>query len=252
MGLLWLLLYGGLSALGLGSLLIAVELLRPRRRTFASALAKNLPTDPGQLGWTFEETQFVFSDGSNTPGWVIQGKKADGPVVVVCHGWGEGRYDVLPRLHPVVALASRIVVYDQRGHGESEAKLSRLGTWEVRDLRCVVDQVGERLGTHQPIVLLGYSMGAGVVIQFVAGLPDATEHQGNQPIINAVVVEGSCPKLSIALAGILRTLHFPPYPMAWIAPWLVIQPWGLGSGMDGSSHDHPQAALPVISTAWHA
>ncbi len=231
MGLLWLLFYGGMLALVIGTLLIAVDLLRPRRKTFAWALAKGLPTEPGQLGWVFEEVTLALADDTKTRGWVIQGQTQGGLRVVVCHGWGESRLEVLARLKPVVQLAGQVVVYDQRGHGEAEAKLCRLGMWEVGDLERVLRQVRERYG-HRELVLLGYSMGAGVAVQYAANDADKD--------LMAVVVEGVCPKLRYALAGILRMLHLPPWPMAWVVPWLVM-PWAWGVAW----RDHRKVAEKV-------
>ncbi len=218
MGLLWLLLYGGMFALAIGMMLIAVELLRPRRKTFAWALAKGLATDPEQLGWRYEQVKLRFADASETIAWVIDGEVQGGHRVVVCHGWGESKLEVLGRMKPVVQSAGQVVVYDQRGHGEAEAKLCRLGMWEVSDLEAVLRQVRERYGARD-LVLLGYSMGAGVVVQYGA------KHVDDE--LKAVVVEGVCPKLRYALAGILWLLHMPPWPMAWVVPWLVM-PWAWG------------------------
>ena len=47
----------------------------PQRKTYAYALANDLPTDPAQLGLTFTEQRFRLTNGSSTVGWVIQGRQ---------------------------------------------------------------------------------------------------------------------------------------------------------------------------------
>lgn len=94
-------------------------------------------------------------------------------ILAIVHGHGEhtGRYGNL-----VHALAPRdIAVYgfDQRGHGRSRGQRGHIGSWsEYREdvrlfLRLIAHEEPER-----PIFLMGHSMGALVVLDYLMHYPD--------------------------------------------------------------------------------
>lgn len=109
--------------------------------------------------------QVVSADGTRIH--VEEFGRADGPAVVLAHGW---TCSIL-FWAPVVRLLSsdfRVIAYDQRGHGHSAAPLTRAGygTGVLADdleavLRAVVPE-GERA------VLAGHSMG-GMTIMAASG-----------------------------------------------------------------------------------
>jgi len=165
----------GLLALGLVIAILAMTgytvrmLAHPPRRTYASALARSTAGDPGEVSpasggpyrfeaWTFD------SRGNILHAWDVPGRDPTGPVVVFVHGWGDSRIGALSRLPAFAALASRMVMFDLPGHGDSGGTCS-LGVREVQDM----DALMERIGSTHPVVLVGWSMGAGIVIAFAAG-----------------------------------------------------------------------------------
>jgi pimeloyl-ACP methyl ester carboxylesterase len=157
-------------ALGLGlyvgvlTLATHRRLTRPPRRTYAWAVAKGSPGDPGELEKPRRFERFEFSrDGTTFVGWSIEGDAPLGPVVVLTHGWADSKVGGLARAEVVAALASRVVAWDLRGHGESGGT-STLGLREKDDLLALIDTLEE--GT--PIVLFGWSLGAGVSIAAAA------------------------------------------------------------------------------------
>lgn len=135
-------------------------LTHPVRRTFASALARGKPADPGQLlpAVKWEEWRFK-SDGIEFPVWDIAGGSAAGPVLLMTHGWGDSRLGALSRVPSLLPHCSRLIAWDMRGHGEAPGT-STLGTAEPDDLATLV----ARLGSERPIVAYGWSLGAGVSI----------------------------------------------------------------------------------------
>lgn len=155
-----------LLALGL-ALYVAVltfvtyrRLTRPPRRTYAWAVSKGLPGDPGELAVPRRFERFEFTrDGATLVGWSIDGESPDGPVVVLTHGWADSKVGALGRAEVVAPLASRVVAWDLPGHGESGGA-SELGLREKADLLGLL----ETLDGAAPIVLLGWSLGAGVSI----------------------------------------------------------------------------------------
>jgi pimeloyl-ACP methyl ester carboxylesterase len=190
------------------------RLYHPPRRALAFALARHLPADPQALGLAFQNHSFAFADGTSTDAWIISGRASRGPVVVITHGWADTRYQTLTRLGPLPDVASRLVLYDVRGHGESTAPTSRLGVTEADDLLAILDQLGD---FDRPLVLMGFSMGAGASI--VAAACDPRRR-------SAAVIAVSSPRFfGPAIAGILRQVQLPVYPFVWLiaghlAVWL--------------------------------
>ena len=135
-------------------------LRRPRRFTFASALGTGTPTTPEEAGVTGRAVTFALADGSQTPGFIVEGRRADGPCLVAQHGFGSSRYRCFVWLQPFLPHVSSLVFFDQRGHGESSSKHCHGGVTEVDDLLGVLDQLPGELLQHG-LVLYGRSMGAG-------------------------------------------------------------------------------------------
>lgn len=87
------------------------------------------------------------------------------PTVIICHGYRVTR----ARLRPVAALeyqhGCNVLLFDFRGHGESEGDLTSGGTAEVRDLRAAIDLAAEQPETLPGQILVhGFSMGASVAL----------------------------------------------------------------------------------------
>ncbi|NRA58447.1 MAG: alpha/beta hydrolase [Phycisphaerales bacterium] len=149
-GLYWLVLVGW-----------TVHALRkPPRQTYAAAVSRSRAGEPSELDDSREFTTWnLQSQGRGLVAWDIPGDVRDGPVAIVTHGWGSGKVNTLVRVPTLVRLCSRVVLWDQPGHGESRGACS-LGVLERQDLLAII----ERVGNDRPIVLIGSSMGAGVSI----------------------------------------------------------------------------------------
>lgn len=164
------------------------RITHPSRQTYAVAIGRGWPASPAEIGLDYAEETFTFSDGARTPVWTIKGRKPGGPMVIITHGWGDGRYGVLPWVELLADLASSVVIYDLRGQGESSAPASKLGAMEVDDLLALASHAAE---PGRPIVLLGMCMGAGFSIaaaarepaRFVGVVGDAAYRRGLQPVV---------------------------------------------------------------------
>ncbi|RNC81981.1 MAG: alpha/beta hydrolase [Phycisphaera sp.] len=143
-------------------------LVHPPRKTYASALRRGIPGEPGELDEPREFEEWSFNSRGNTlTAWDIAGDNPPGPVCVFTHGWGNAKLDALVRLDPFVKHCSRIVAWDMPGHGESEGR-SDLGVGEVDDLVALVDKIAP----DAPIILFGWSLGSGVSIAAATKLED--------------------------------------------------------------------------------
>lgn len=182
-------------------------LRRPRRKTYAVAIARGDPTDPADLGLTAAAVTFRLSDRAESPGWVIDGQADDGPTVIVIHGFADSRYGALTWVDLFVAFASRIVVFDLPGHGESTSPRSHQGVREVDDVLAVMRQ----LESTGPVVLFGYSFGATVAITAAA-----RDESGR---IVGVIADGPYRFWSRPIVATMRMKRYPAQPFVALA-WL--------------------------------
>ncbi len=166
LGLLTLLLQALAVCLIAGVGYTVYTLTHPPRRTYAHAVARGRPGHPDELPklptgqprpfeqWTFK------SRGLELPVWDITGDldaNAE-PVIVMTHGWGDSRIGALTRAVPLLPLCSRIIMWDLPAHGEAKGRCA-MGTREVDDLLALLQHLAI---TNQPLVLFGWSLGAGV------------------------------------------------------------------------------------------
>jgi pimeloyl-ACP methyl ester carboxylesterase len=148
-------------------------LTRPPRRTYATALASGRPGDPSELPAPSSQPNHIWAWkkwtlhtlGLDLPVWEIEGLHASGPTIILTHGWGDSRIGALARISSLAPIASRLIAWDMPGHGDAPGTCS-LGTNEVDALSNLIERL--TAGTHAPIILLGWSLGAGVSIASAA------------------------------------------------------------------------------------
>lgn len=192
-----------------------VSIVRPPRRTYTWALARNRPGDPSELApqsrtftaWTFE------SDGLQLPAWDLPGDDPAGPVAILSHGWGDSRIGALSRIPWLLPICSRIIAWDMRGHGEAPGRCT-LGHRESHDLRRLCEQASP----SHPVVLIGWSLGAGVSIDAARSIPG----------VAAVVAEAPYRHIDTPTRHMLEALGMP-----WrsnLLPALSLIGWWVGAG----------------------
>lgn len=240
MGLAILFLVALLLIVAIGTLTLIHRMRHPWRRTYAVALARRLPTAPSEIDAEGYEQTFTFMDGAQSPGFVIEGQAASGPCVIVSHAWGDSRYGAMRFAQCLLPHASRVVVYDLRGHGESTAKASRLAVVEPDDLLALLEQVDTQ---GQGVVLFGGSMGAGISLAAAvkAAEADKPSHKDPLPPILGVIMDGGYRHPMEPIHGHLREMRVPTQPFIWLAerhfafwhgPWDGYDRAGLASRYD--------------------
>lgn len=175
--------FGLFILLGLATLIILVayvsvvayEARHPKRITAGWALAHNHLTNPKDVGVPYESWSFDTSDGLSLPVWDIpadQEESKDAPIVVVAHGWARSRLSSLARMEPILRPKAnrrrnfRTILYELRGHGDAPPGATTLGNRDVDDLCTLLEQLGDA-----PVILIGHSLGAVVVIHTAARKP---------------------------------------------------------------------------------
>ncbi|MGE0175873.1 MAG: alpha/beta hydrolase family protein [Phycisphaerales bacterium] len=188
----------GLGVLLAAGLLLAVafivwrtawRLRHPPRRGYAWALAKGLPGEPSELRTprTFVAWE-VEHEGARLPVWDVRGDVAEGPVVVMTPGWGDSRVGGLARLPVIARSASRVVMWDPAGLGDSTSSRGRgevkwsMGTDEHVALMRVLEEARAREEWGgRAVVLFGWSAGGGTSI--VAGAMEEGQGLGVRGVI---------------------------------------------------------------------
>lgn len=184
-------------------------IMRPPRKTYAQAIANGNPADPADLQLRGKELTVTLTDQSRSPGWIIAGDQPDGPMIVVVHGFGDSRYGALTWVPLLTPFASRIVLFDLPGHGDSEAKNSQGGMREPIDVLAVIDQVSP----NQAVVLFGYSLGAQIAIA-AAALDGESDHG---PRIAGVIADGPYRFWDQPIVRLLRAKRYPRQPFIFLA-----------------------------------
>lgn len=121
---------------------------------------------PSRFGVAFEDVQFEASDGVKIKGWFIKGNgKGTLPTVIICHGLGANRSDFTELAAALSRKGYNALLFDFRGHGESEKTASSFGYLEQRDLLAAVRYIRDRKDADpERIAVYGFSMGGAVAI----------------------------------------------------------------------------------------
>jgi pimeloyl-ACP methyl ester carboxylesterase len=175
--------------------------LPPPRLTAGVALGRGLPTEPADTGLAGRAEWFELPEqrvggrrfaGGRTPGFVLRGERAGGPVVLLVSGHGGGRFGGLDRARQFAPHVSWLASYDQRGRGDSELPRCTMGVAEPADAVAVLEQVreaiaersGDRAEAGRPVVLWGGSMGSATALDAARRL----EQDGQE--VAGVLLEG--------------------------------------------------------------
>ncbi len=109
-----------------------------------------------------EKVNLRTSDGLRLRAWFAPGKRR--AAVILVHGGGGNRTQMLPEARVFSRHGYGILVYDSRASGESDGDLVTWGDREQRDLTAAIDYVSGRPEIDPTrIAVLGLSIGASTV-----------------------------------------------------------------------------------------
>jgi uncharacterized protein len=170
------------------------------------------------------EFQFVRFDDSRLSGWWIPAPRGSGEdTVLLCHGLGASKANVLPMAEPMLWAGYNVFVFDFRAHGDSGGQVTSFGDKERHDVLAAVAWLRrERPDKAKRILGLGVSMGAAALIAAAADPSD----EGRA--ISAIAAYGTYDDLG-GLARSASDEHFPP-PFNLLARYVAFPIMSLHAG----------------------
>ena len=182
----------------------------PTNCTARSAPAGDEVTGPGGVGLA----AWYIPAGS--------GADPSAPTVVLVHGWGSSKHDMLDRA-AVLHDAYHLLIPDLRNHGQSGDAQTTQGVREAADLRAMIDWL-ESSKAPTAIAVLGVSMGG------ASALAEADRDER----IAGVIVESTHATLANAIQARLERAG---YPLALPGSWAILLGSLMRTGVDASSVD---------------
>lgn len=139
------------------------------RRIVTPAPPEERFVTPWEMGIPYEETRFETEDGLLLRGWWLENPHPRYTVITLA-GHNGARHHTLGIASTLWRRGANVLLFDNRGRGESEGSALSLGYYERLDARAAVEHALVR-APGLPIGLVGYSMGAAVAIMVAAGDP---------------------------------------------------------------------------------
>jgi len=153
-----------------------------------------------------ETVRFHSTDGILLEGWKIPAEP-DRPWLILCHGVGSNRADLLDIAAGLHAAGFNLLLFDFRAHGGSGGRVTSFGWREQRDLEGALAYLGSQPDVSaKPYGVYGISMGAAVALM-VAARDDR---------LAAVAADSPYPNLEDTLGRHLTLLYpVPRLPFLW-------------------------------------
>ncbi len=158
-------------ALGAASYPLSGLLIRPRLKRLSQLKGPHLRQLMRRNRIPFEDVTILSFDGTRLFGWWMRvGRRA--PTVVILHGVKKNRTDVLRAALVLRRAGFNVLIFDGRGHGDSEGRYVTYGFYERRDVESAIDWlVKEKRINRNRVGLAGESMGAAIALQVAAHNP---------------------------------------------------------------------------------
>lgn len=129
---------------------------------------------PEQFGLRYEKVSFKTKDGLELRGWFIPAPGDEKRTVIMCHGWGDNKGELLKQTYFLNEGAGlNLLYFDFRSHGESEGEITTIGCLETVDFDAAADWLRRNKPEHAARAgVFGLSMGAAVTVASIPSHPD--------------------------------------------------------------------------------
>lgn len=160
-----------------------------------------------------ETVRFQSLDGTRLVGWFIPSGRPAAPTVILLHGYGLTRDQMLPHAAYLRQAGYNTLLFDFRACGESEGDAITVGVREPLDVRSAVSYVLSRADVDpERVAVQGTSLGA------VAGILAMAE----DPRIDALVAEGAFTDVEGTIArSFERFIGLPAFPFAPVTVFIA-------------------------------
>lgn len=214
---------------------------------------------PADRGLTYRDVSFETEDGVRLAAWYIP--SATGAALVLRHGAGSTRADVLDQAAVLAAHGYGALLVDARGHGDSGGRAMDLGWYGDRDITAAVTFLTRQPGVDADrIGVLGLSMGGeeavgaaaadsrikAVVAEGVTGRTDADHRWFSDAYGVRGWVQEQVEAAQSALADVL-TAASKPTPLSRAVAAAAAPPMLLIAG--GAVTDEPEVATRLQAVA---
>jgi uncharacterized protein len=169
---------------------------------------------PEQFGLRYEKAVFAAKDGVALKGWFLPSPSGDKRTILMCHGWGDNKGELLKMTYFLNENAGfNLLYFDFRSHGESDGEFTTIGGLETQDFDAAVVWLREnKPDLADRIGVFGLSMGAAVT---VASLP-------SHPDLRCAVVESPFSDYrGVVERYSWNHLRVPRIPLIAIAMWIL-------------------------------
>lgn len=140
-------------------------------------------------GMEFDDAVFKTDDGLTLRGWFIPSPHADS-TVIICHGMGANKGNFFEYVRLFYGQKLNSLIFDFRGHGDSDSHTTGMGLLEDDDVRAAVEWLKSKKPRQSRHVFgIGSSMGAAALLRAAVV----------EPRIEAIVLD-SCYASAQALA----------------------------------------------------
>lgn len=155
-------------AVGAASFSLSGLLVRPRLKRLPHLRRPHVRNLLLKLGRPFEDVSFPAFDGIRLHGWWMP-VDPKAPTVIVLHGVRKNRTDVLRAALVLQFAGYNVLVFDGRGHGNSEGRHVTYGFLERRDVESAINWlIEDQRVINTRFGLAGESMGAAISLQVAA------------------------------------------------------------------------------------
>jgi fermentation-respiration switch protein FrsA (DUF1100 family) len=149
-----------MAAAAYAVVLLALFVFQSRLVFFPDMPSRTVGPGPDSIGLAFEPVEIVTEDGVKLDAWYVPAQQPRG-VVLFFHGNAGNISHRLDSLRIFNALNLDTLIFDYRGYGRSEGKVSEQGTY--RDGEAAWRYLREKRGiAAAEIVLFGRSLGAAI------------------------------------------------------------------------------------------
>lgn len=182
---------------------------------------------PEQYGLRYEKILLRTADRVGLAAWVIPAEKPTRRSLLLLHGWGDNKGDLLQHTH-FLSRRFNLMYVDHRHHGESEGSRTTIGCRETLDVEAALAWLkAERPDWLERLGVFGLSMGGGLAIWAAA----------RHPFLRCVAVEAPFPSFNRVVGRYTRnSFRLPYYPLAWAT--LQVIRWRLGEDPEPYSPIH--------------